>query len=42
MKELKTSKEYADQLLGIANKVRLRGHEFVDSRIVEKILVTAS
>ena len=39
MKESETIKEYSDRLLGIANKVRLLGTEFADSRIVEKILV---
>ena len=41
MKELEISKEYANRLLGIVNKVRLRGHEFSYSRIVGKILVTS-
>ena len=40
MKESETIKEYSDRLLCIANKVRLLGTEFSDSRIVEKILVT--
>ncbi|XP_006595372.1 uncharacterized protein [Glycine max] len=40
MKESETIKEYANKLLSIANKVRLLGSEFPDSRIVEKILVT--
>ena len=40
MKEFETIKEYANKLLSIANKVRLLGSEFPDSRIVEKILVT--
>ncbi|KAH9657521.1 hypothetical protein KPL70_023109 [Citrus sinensis] len=40
MKESETIKEYSDRLLGIANKVRLLGSEFSDSRIVEKIPVT--
>lgn len=40
MKEYETIKEYSDKVLGIANKVRLLGSEFSDSRIVEKILVT--
>ncbi|XP_057444967.1 uncharacterized protein LOC130737228 [Lotus japonicus] len=40
MKESETVKQYADKLLGIANKVRLLGTEFPDSRIVQKILVT--
>jgi hypothetical protein len=40
MKESETIKEYSDRLLGIANKIRLLGSEFSDSRIVEKILVT--
>nr|KYP32243.1 hypothetical protein KK1_047118 [Cajanus cajan] len=42
MKEFETIKEYYDKLLGIANKVRLLGSDFADSRIVEKILVTVS
>jgi hypothetical protein len=40
MKESETIKEYSDKLLNIANKVRLLGAEFLDSRIVEKILFT--
>ncbi|CAJ2627755.1 unnamed protein product [Trifolium pratense] len=40
MKESETIKEYSDKLLAIANKVRLLGTEFADSRIVQKILVT--
>jgi hypothetical protein len=40
MKESETIKEYSDKLLSIANKVRLLGTNFADSRIVEKILVT--
>ncbi|XP_016507659.2 uncharacterized protein LOC107825324 [Nicotiana tabacum] len=40
MKESETIKEYSDRLLGIVNKVRLLGTKFLDSRIVEKILVT--
>lgn len=40
MKESETIKEYSDRLLEIANKVRLLGSEFNDSRLVEKILVT--
>ncbi|XP_057432817.1 uncharacterized protein LOC130725621 [Lotus japonicus] len=40
MKESETIKEYANKLLSIANKVRLLGVEFSDSRIVQKILVT--
>ena len=39
MKEYETIKEYSDRLLGIANRVNLFGTTFVDSRIVEKILV---
>ena len=41
MKESEIIKEYANKLLSIANKVRLLGFEFSDSRIVQKILVTA-
>ncbi|RDY11755.1 hypothetical protein CR513_03529, partial [Mucuna pruriens] len=40
MKESETIKEYLDKLLSIANKIRLLGSDFADSRIVEKILVT--
>ncbi|XP_061343583.1 uncharacterized protein LOC133289617 [Gastrolobium bilobum] len=40
MKESDTIKEYSDKLLGIANKIKLLGSNFADSRIVEKILVT--
>jgi len=40
MKESETIKEYANKLLGIANKIRLLGTKFSDSRIVQKILVT--
>jgi len=40
MKESETIKEYSDRLMSIANRVRLLGSEFKDSRIVEKILVT--
>ncbi|XP_016747116.1 uncharacterized protein [Gossypium hirsutum] len=40
MKVTETVKEYSEKLLNIANKVRLLGSCLVDSRIVEKILVT--
>ncbi|KAA8519315.1 hypothetical protein F0562_013571 [Nyssa sinensis] len=40
MKDFETIKDYSDRLLSIANKVRLLGSGFTDSRIVEKILVT--
>jgi hypothetical protein len=40
MKDSETIKEYSDRLLGIANRVKLLGTSFLDSRIVEKILVT--
>jgi len=40
MKESETIKEYSNKLLGIANKIKLLGKEFPDSRLVEKILVT--
>ena len=39
MKESESVKEYIDKLLEIANKVRLLGSEFIDSKIVEKILI---
>ncbi|RDX74889.1 hypothetical protein CR513_45303, partial [Mucuna pruriens] len=37
-KEFETIKEYSNILLGIANKMKLLESDFVDSRIVEKIL----
>ncbi|KAH0678988.1 hypothetical protein KY284_020073 [Solanum tuberosum] len=40
MKESETIKDCADQLLNLANKVRLFGKDFADERIVQKILVT--
>ncbi|RDY12799.1 hypothetical protein CR513_02356, partial [Mucuna pruriens] len=40
MKEYETIKGYSDKLLCITNKIRLLGTNFVDSRIVEKIMVT--
>ena len=40
MKDSEIIKDYADKLLGIANKIRLLGTEIPDSRIVQKILVT--
>ncbi|GAA0169216.1 hypothetical protein LIER_40722 [Lithospermum erythrorhizon] len=40
MKESEIVKEYTDKLLRIANKVRLLGSDFSDSRIVQKVLVT--
>lgn len=40
MKESETIKEYSERLMNIANRVRLLGSSFNDSRIVEKILVT--
>ena len=40
MKDSETIKEYSNRLLSIANKVRLLGSEFLDSRLVQKILVT--
>nr|KYP68754.1 hypothetical protein KK1_022395 [Cajanus cajan] len=40
MKETETIKQYSDKLLSNANKVRLLGTQFFDSRIVEKIPVT--
>ena len=41
MKESETAKEYSERLLDIVNKVRLLGTTFDDSRIVQKMLVTA-
>ena len=40
IKESDITKEYSNKLLGIANKIKLLGNEFLDSRLVEKILVT--
>ncbi|KAH1114557.1 hypothetical protein J1N35_007935 [Gossypium stocksii] len=40
MKESETIKEYSNRLFEIVNKVRLLGTKFLESRIVEKILVT--
>ncbi|XP_016691430.1 uncharacterized protein [Gossypium hirsutum] len=36
MKETESMKEYSDRLLDVANRIRLLGSEFEDSRIVEK------
>lgn len=40
MNESESVKEYIGKLLSIANKIRLLGSDFSDSRIVQKILVT--
>ncbi|KAL4376435.1 hypothetical protein GQ457_02G035280 [Hibiscus cannabinus] len=40
MKQSETIKEYSNRLFEIVNKVRLLGTKFLESRIVEKILVT--
>ena len=40
MQESVTIEEYSNKLLGIANKIKLLGSDFADSRIVKKILVT--
>ncbi|XP_017416523.1 uncharacterized protein LOC108327317 [Vigna angularis] len=40
MKDSETIKDYANKLLGIANKIRLLGTDISDSRIVQQILVT--
>ncbi|XP_050207448.1 uncharacterized protein LOC126656869 [Mercurialis annua] len=40
MKETESIKSYSKKLLGIANKVRLLGKNFLDERIIQKILVT--
>ncbi|XP_028223871.1 uncharacterized protein LOC114405621 [Glycine soja] len=42
MKEFETVKDYTNKLLGIANKIRLLGGDFADSKIVENFLVTMS
>ncbi|KAA3486414.1 Retrovirus-related Pol polyprotein from transposon TNT 1-94 [Gossypium australe] len=36
MKDSETFKGYSDKLLSIANKVRLLGFEFLDSRLAQK------
>ena len=36
MKESETIQEYSDRLFEIANKVRLLGTDFSDSRVVQK------
>ncbi|GMI71320.1 hypothetical protein HRI_000801300 [Hibiscus trionum] len=40
MKDSETVNEYFDKLTAIANKVRLLGSEFPESRLVQKVLVT--
>lgn len=40
IKDTKTVKEYSDRLLSIVNKVRILGSKLLNSRVVEKILVT--
>lgn len=40
MKETETIKDYSDRLMNIVSKVRLLGKDFLDERIVQKILVT--
>ena len=40
MKESETVEEYLVKLMGISNKMRLLRSEFVDSRLVQKLLVT--
>ena len=40
MKKIKTVNDYKDKLMMIANKNRMLGEEFLDRRVVEKILVT--
>ncbi|KAL6312259.1 hypothetical protein AAG906_022015 [Vitis piasezkii] len=40
MKETKAVKDYTNKLLMLANKIRMLGEEFSDTRVVEKILVT--
>ena len=42
MKKSQTIKDYAEQLLVIANKVMLLGKEFSDERVVQKKLCYAS
>jgi len=40
MKDSETAKVYYERILNIANKIRLLGSEFPDSRLVQKILIT--
>ncbi|XP_047177535.1 uncharacterized protein LOC124844612, partial [Vigna umbellata] len=40
IKDPETIKDYADKLLGIANKIRLLGTDIPESQIVQKILIT--
>ncbi|XP_022769629.1 uncharacterized protein LOC111313227 [Durio zibethinus] len=40
MKDSEMIKDYSDRIFSIANKVRLLGSKFTDSKILEKILVT--
>ena len=40
MKDSQTIKDYTEQLLTIANKVRLLGKDFSDERVVQKNFVT--
>lgn len=40
MKERETIKEYNNKLLSMVNKVRLRGKDFFDDQIVQKMLVS--
>ena len=42
MMESQTIKDYAEQLLTIANKVRLLGKEFSDERVVQKFFCHTS
>ncbi|XP_031265011.1 uncharacterized protein LOC116123373 [Pistacia vera] len=40
MQEAEKVKEYVDRLMSIVNKIRLLGVEMLDSRIVEKVMVS--
>ena len=40
MKDLETVREYSNKLLSIANKVRLLGSKFPNSRLVQTTLIT--
>ncbi|XP_031247738.1 uncharacterized protein LOC116105457 [Pistacia vera] len=40
MQEVEKVKEYVDRLMSIFNKIRLLGVEMLDSRIVEKVMVS--
>lgn len=40
MKDSESTKEYMDRVVKVVNQIRILGEEFLESRIVEKVLVT--